>query len=804
MNEKTFRVLIVEDNPGDARLIQQMLLEASADKGLPSTIEWIHKQNLRDAIACLEETQVRIVLLDLTLPDSHGTNTFQQMQQAFPLTPIIVLSGIDHEDTAVSALQHGIQEYLVKGRFDTYLLSRAIRYAIERQRLRADLEKQHQALLDSEARRQSLMENTPDGIVIVNKDKLIRFVNLPAAQILGQVKEDLVGQLFIISYEPHQIITQTFTKPDGETAVVELRTIPSEWHGESVYILYLRDITQQKHAEKSIQERDEQLRSILASMDDLVFVLDKEGRFLSYSYPTEASGIRAAPSFIFGKSYQEILPEHVVPTFKNVIDEIQKSEWVQHIEYPLYNQGKDFWFSAKISSRKNVKGEIAGLTMVIRDITELKQAEQKLRQKTSQLESLRQISLELTEKRDWETLLNAIVDQAVELFGGQEGCIYLYEEQFNSLVSAMPDRLNHVLNEKVVERSRNLAFQVLETNKLTITYPYSSASSNGNAQNRHAIIGVPIRWRETFLGVLTVIGNKKRQFSNTDAELFSLFASQAAVTIQNAQFHKQIQLYNSELEDMVSNRTEMLTQANARLQILDEIKSKFINDISHNLRTPTTNIQLYLALLKRGTEEKKPHYLSVLNKEAGRLEKLIEGIISYSSLLTIKDSLEFCSVDLCNIVTNVMVSSKKHAKQHCLTLDTNFDDQLPHVHGNNEQLREMVTQLVTNAINYSQHGNITLSVSHQLEDEFVCLQVEDQGIGINQGELGHIFERFYRGYEVGQSNIPGIGLGLAIVKEIVDIHNGRINVTSQKDIGTTFRVWLPIRKEKTEDVYNAN
>jgi DNA-binding NarL/FixJ family response regulator len=231
MNDQLFRVLIVEDNPGDARLIQQMLLEASADKGLPSTIEWIHKQNLRDAIACLEETQVRIVLLDLTLPDSHGTNTFQQMQQAFPLTPIIVLSGIDHEDTAVSALQHGIQEYLVKGRFDTYLLSRAIRYAIERQRLKSDLEKQHQALLDSEARRQSLMENNPDGIVIVNKDKLIRFINLPAAQILGQVKEGLVGQLLIISYKPHQIITQTFTRPDGETAVVELRTIPSEWHG---------------------------------------------------------------------------------------------------------------------------------------------------------------------------------------------------------------------------------------------------------------------------------------------------------------------------------------------------------------------------------------------------------------------------------------------------------------------------------------------------------------------------------------------------------------------------------------------
>lgn len=800
MINQPFWVLIVEDNPGDARLIQHMLLEASADKVLPSEIDWIHKTCLNEAIDCLEKTQVNIILLDLSLPDSQGAHTFQKMQQAFPMIPIIVLSGVDREETAVSALQHGIQEYLVKGRFDTYLLGRAIRYAIERQRLRADLEKKNQALLDSELRRQALMENNPDGIVIVNEDNIIRFSNDAAAQILGQLKEVLFGQTLNIHYQLHQINTQTIVREDGKTAVVELRPIPSEWHGEAVYILYLREITQQKLAEDKIRESDERLRSILASMDDLVFVLDKEGRFLSYSYPSESSGIRVAPSFILGKPYQDILPKHIVPIINSVIKKVRNLDWVQHVEYPLFNQGKEYWFSAKISSRKTADGQIAGLTMVIRDITELKQAEKELLHKTDQLETLRQISLELTTKLDWEPMLNAIVDQAIELFDGEVGRLYLYESETKSLTHTLTNQMEQVANNKSIERSHRLAYQILDTKKLTITYPYTPKNTETNV--KHAIIGVPIRWRKEFLGVLIVVANLDRPFSNSEVELLTLFASQTAVTIQNARFHKQIQHYNSELEAMVIERTDMLMDAYVQLQMLDEIKTKFIHDISHELRTPTANIQLYLSLIKRGVPEKLPHYLSVLDKEAGRLEQLIEGILNYSNLLIDKDDLEFCAVNFSQIVSDIVASLDSDIEKHQLTLHKNIDQSVPPINGSAEQLKLLVSHLVVNAIKYSKQGTITISVKSHDADKAVCLEVVDDGIGISPNEQNHIFERFYRGQKIGQSNIPGIGMGLAIVKEIVDIHNGRINVTSKKDVGSTFRIWLPT-VNTTEEVHYA-
>jgi signal transduction histidine kinase len=114
---------------------------------------------------------------------------------------------------------------------------------------------------------------------------------------------------------------------------------------------------------------------------------------------------------------------------------------------------------------------------------------------------------------------------------------------------------------------------------------------------------------------------------------------------------------------------------------------------------------------------------------------------------------------------------------------------LPLVHGAADQLMQVVTNLVANALNYTVAGRVSVSTRY-IEDQ-VCLQVRDTGVGIAPGDMPHLFERFYRGRNVSRSIHPGTGLGLAIVKEIVDTHQGRIEVESQPGIGTTFSVYLP-------------
>ena len=101
----------------------------------------------------------------------------------------------------------------------------------------------------------------------------------------------------------------------------------------------------------------------------------------------------------------------------------------------------------------------------------------------------------------------------------------------------------------------------------------------------------------------------------------------------------------------------------------------------------------------------------------------------------------------------------------------------------------MINNLVINAIHYTQAGEVRVKTSRG--EKKVCLTIQDTGIGIEPGDLPHVFERFYRGQNVRQSGIHGTGLGLAIVKEIVDFHGGEIQVQSEPGQGSTFQVWLP-------------
>ena len=137
------KLLLVEDNPGDARLIQETLADAGDDM-----FELAHVEDLASGLARLDENEFQLVLLDLDLPDSVGLDTFQQMRVGAPRIPFIVLTGLDDEGLALKAVQLGAQDYLIKGEADSRLLVRAIRYAIEREQtqqkikaLNADLER---------------------------------------------------------------------------------------------------------------------------------------------------------------------------------------------------------------------------------------------------------------------------------------------------------------------------------------------------------------------------------------------------------------------------------------------------------------------------------------------------------------------------------------------------------------------------------------------------------------------------------------------------------------------------------------
>ena len=150
MNHPPLRILLVEDNPGDARLIRETLRDAGS-----LAFELAHADRLAAALPTLAAGGADVVLLDLSLPDAHGLETVNRALAAAPTVPIVVLTGLDDETVAVQAVQAGAQDYLVKGQVEPGMLARALRYAMERKRLEAErarlLEAEHAARTAAEA-----------------------------------------------------------------------------------------------------------------------------------------------------------------------------------------------------------------------------------------------------------------------------------------------------------------------------------------------------------------------------------------------------------------------------------------------------------------------------------------------------------------------------------------------------------------------------------------------------------------------------------------------------------------------------
>ena len=141
MDERPLSVLLVEDNPGDVRLIEEILIETEG-----ASFDLMCAERLSKGLDRLASDDVDVVLLDLSLPDSHGLDTFARVYEEAPQIPIVVLSGVDDEALAIQAVREGAQDYLVKGMADTDILVRSIRYAVERKRAEEELRKAHDEL----------------------------------------------------------------------------------------------------------------------------------------------------------------------------------------------------------------------------------------------------------------------------------------------------------------------------------------------------------------------------------------------------------------------------------------------------------------------------------------------------------------------------------------------------------------------------------------------------------------------------------------------------------------------------------
>jgi PAS domain S-box-containing protein len=223
---------------------------------------------------------------------------------------------------------------------------------------------------------------------------------------------------------------------------------------------------------------------------------------------------------------------------------------------------------------------------------------------------------------------------------------------------------------------------------------------------------------------------------------------------------------------------------------LERLKDQFILEVSHELRTPVTNMGLFAELLERGKPEKKDEYMQVLKTEISHLMRMIEDILDLSRLEVGKlKRTTFTDLDLNLLTEQVVAAHCPLAEEGGLELRFDPGDNLAFIFGDQNQIARVLTNLLSNAIRYTAEGSVVVSTYES--NAGIWVDVRDTGMGIDEADFPHLFDRFYRGQKVSQSKIMGSGLGLAIVKEIVELHEGQIDWESVSGEGSTFRVWFP-------------
>jgi PAS domain S-box-containing protein len=241
--------------------------------------------------------------------------------------------------------------------------------------------------------------------------------------------------------------------------------------------------------------------------------------------------------------------------------------------------------------------------------------------------------------------------------------------------------------------------------------------------------------------------------------------------------------------NLVANVRDM-----TRAREAEELKSTLLSVISHELKTPVALIKGYAGTLRREDanwdRETLSQSLAIIEEEADRLNKLINNLLDASRIQAGGLKLRFGYLRLDLLAQKVAAEFRTQSSRHTIKLD--FPEELPPVMGDEERLREVIGNLLSNALKYSPQGG-DIVVGGRADAGEVRIMVADQGIGIARGEQQKIFEHFYRVDNASTRKSQGAGLGLFLVKAVVEAHGGTIWVDSEPGKGSTFSFTLPRR-----------
>ena len=296
------------------------------------------------------------------------------------------------------------------------------------------------------------------------------------------------------------------------------------------------------------------------------------------------------------------------------------------------------------------------------------------------------------------------------------------------------------------------------------------------------------------IGLLT-LGQKLSGdiYNEDDIRVIEIIVPEVAVAIKNALAYDEISKFNITLKQEVDQATADLRKANDKLRELDKLKDEFVSMASHELRTPMTAVKNYLWLALDKLAKTNPEvsdYLNIASTSTNRLLRLVEDMLTISRIEGKRLILTQENVNMNQLLKEVFNEVKINGEQRKLKMILDLDGKNFMTFGDKEKLREVVQNILGNAIKFTPEGG-EVKISLNEENNQVVAAIFNSGTYISPEDRKKLFEKFRRLKESEEHAVQGSGLGLYITKQIIEMHKGKIGVESEQNKGTTFIIYLP-------------
>ncbi|HHT7190209.1 TPA: envelope stress sensor histidine kinase HitS [Bacillus cereus] len=249
--------------------------------------------------------------------------------------------------------------------------------------------------------------------------------------------------------------------------------------------------------------------------------------------------------------------------------------------------------------------------------------------------------------------------------------------------------------------------------------------------------------------------------------------------------------YDGEIGVLVKSINDMTDELNA----MEKMRQEFVSNVSHEIQSPLTSIKGFARALQDDnlSEEKRKHYLTIIETETTRLSKLSQNLLKLTLLESEEYTPERVTYRLDQQLKQIVLNSEPLWAEKEIELD--LDLEKVHITADQESMSQVWINLIHNSIKFTPSSG-TITIQLQEYEKVVEVSIRDSGIGISEEQKQHIFERFYKADSSRNRAYGGSGLGLAIVKKVLDLHRGEIKVESEEGNGTEFTVCIPKYEEK--------